>query len=146
MRSDLFRDYGFPVADYDFDVGCDTFGLPVVNFRAPGHLLQMIDLAGASQIKQRFASAGDTDGAALFDRLIDDAQRGLVTTAPLYVDATRAAQMDHGAKTEYFYTLQEAKMAWDRLPESRREIARITSASRVYERAEIERFHYQRSA
>jgi hypothetical protein len=37
-------------------------------------------------------------------------------------------------------------MAWDRLPESRREIARITSASRVYERAEIERFHYQRSA
>jgi hypothetical protein len=37
-------------------------------------------------------------------------------------------------------------MAWDRLPETRREIAKITSAGRVYERSEIERFHYQRSA
>ena len=137
---------GFPDADYDFDAGRDTFGLPVVNFRAPGHPLQMIDLTGASQIKQKLAFAGDTEGAALFDRLIKDAQRGLVTTAPLYVDAARAAQMDHGAKTEDFYTLQEAKMAWDRLPKSRREIAKITSAGRVYERAEIERFHYQRSA
>jgi hypothetical protein len=146
MRSDLFKDHGFPDADYDFDVGRDTFNLPVVNFRAPGHPLQMIDLNGASQIKQKLAFAGDTEGASLFDRLIKDAQRGLVTTAPLYVDAARAAQMDHGAKTENFYTLQEAKMAWDRLPESRQEIAKITSASRVYERAEIERFHYQRSA
>jgi hypothetical protein len=85
------------------------------------------------------------EGASLFDRLIKDAQRGLITTAPLYVDASRAAQMDHGAKTEDYYTLQDAKMAWDRLPESRREIATITSAGRVYQRPDIERFHYQRS-
>jgi hypothetical protein len=106
----------------------------------------MIDLTGAKQIQQKLAFAGDAEGASLFDRLISDAQRGLVTTAPLYVDASRAAQMDHGAKTENFYTLQEAKIAWDRLPESRREIATITTAGRVYQRSEIERFHYQRSA
>ncbi len=120
--------------------------MPVVNFRAPGHPLQMIDLTGASQIKQKLAFAGDAEGASLFDRLIKDAQRGLVTTAPLYVDASGAAQMDHGAKTEKFYSLQEAKMAWDRLPESRREIATITSVGRVYQRQEIERFHYHCSA
>ena len=28
MRSDLFRDHGFPDADYDFDAGRDTFGPP----------------------------------------------------------------------------------------------------------------------
>jgi hypothetical protein len=146
MRSEIFKDHGFPDADYDFDVGRDGFNLPVVNFRAPGHPLQMIDLTGASQIKQKLAVAGDGEGASLFDRLIKDAQRGLVTTAPLYVDASRAAQMDHGARTENYFTLQEAKRAWDQLPESRREIATITSAGRVYQRSEIERFHYQRSA
>src|SRR5262249_42561561 len=127
MHSQIFQDHGFPDADYDFDVGRDSFNQPVVNFRAPRHPLQMIDLTGASQIKQKLASEGDAEGALLFDQLIRDAQRGLVTTAPLYVDASRAAQMDHGAKTENFYTLQEAKMAWDRLPESQREIAKITS-------------------
>jgi hypothetical protein len=146
MRSEIFKDHGFPDADYDLDAGRDNHGLPVVNFRAPGHGLQMIDLTGASQIKQKLAAAGDAEGASLFDQLIMDARRGLVTTAPLYVDASRAAQMDHGARTENFNTLQEARMAWDRLPGSRREIAKITSAGRVYERPEIERFHYQRSA
>ena len=146
MRSEIFKDHGFPDADYDFDVGRDGFNVPIVNFRAPGYAIQMIDLNGASQIKQKLAFSGDAEGASLFDHLIKDAQRGLVTTAPLYVDASRAAQMDHGAKTENFYTLQEAKIAWDRLPEDRREIAKITSAGRLYERADIERFHYQRSA
>lgn len=146
MRSKIFQDHGFPDADYDFDVGCTAQNLPVINFRAPGRPLQMIDLGGATQIRQKFALAGDAEAASLFDHLIQDARRGLVITAPLYVDASRAAQMDHGAMTENFHTLQEAKMAWDRLPESRREIATITSASRVYQRAEIERFHYQRSA
>jgi len=146
MRSEIFKDHGFPDADYDFDAGRDGFNQPVVNFRAPGHGLQMIDLNGASQIRQKLQSAGDAEGARLFERLINDAQRGLVTTAPLYVDASRAAQMDHGARTDNFYTLQEAKMAWDRLPEDRREIATITSAGRVYERSDIERLHYQRSA
>lgn len=147
MRSEIFKNHGFPDADYDFDAGRDTTGnLPVVNFRAPGYPLQMIDLTGASQIKQKLASAGDAEGAALFDRLIKDAQRGLVTTAPLYVDASRMARMDHGAETNDFYTLQEAKLAWDRLSETRQEIATITSAGHVYHRPEIERFHYQRSA
>jgi hypothetical protein len=146
MRSEIFKDHGFPDADYDFDVGRSGSNLPVINFRAPGHPLQMIDLTGASQIKQKLAFAGDVEGASLFDKLIKDAQRGLVTTAPLYVDASRAAQMDHGAETENFYTLQEAKMAWDRLPKPRQEIATITSAGRVYKRSDIERFHYQRSA
>jgi hypothetical protein len=146
MRSEIFKDHGFPDADFDFDVGRDGFNQPVVNFRAPGYPLQMIDLMGASQIKQKLGFAGDAEGASLFDRLTKDAQRGLVTTAPLYVDASRAAQMDHGARTENYFTLQEAKMAWDRLPEARREIAKIISAGRVYERSDINRFHYQRSA
>ncbi len=146
MRCEIFKDHGFPDADYDFDTGRDGSNLPVVNFRAPGRPLQMIDLGGASQIKQKLESSGDAEGASLFERLIEDARRGLVTTAPLYVDASRAAQLDHGAKTENFYTLQEAKMAWDRLPEARREIATITSAGRMYGRSDIERFHYQRSA
>jgi hypothetical protein len=145
MRSQIFKDHGLPDADYDFDVGRDDFNRPVVNFRAPGRPLQMIDLTGASQIQQKLASAGDGEGASLFDLLIKDARRELVSTAPLYVDASRAAQMDHGAKTEDFYSLQEAKMAWDRLPEDRREIAKIKSTNRVYERSDIERFHYQRS-
>ena len=145
MRSIVFNDHGFPDADYDFDVGRSTQNVPVVNFRAPGHPLQMIDLTGASQIKQKFASEGDAEAALLFERLIKDAQRSLVSTAPLYVDASRAARMDHGASTENFHSLQEAKAAWDRLPDSRRETATITSAGRVYERSDIERFHYQRS-
>ena len=146
MRSEVFKDHGFPDADYDFEAGRDGFGSPVVNFRAPGRGLQMIDLNGASQIKQKLLAKGDAEGAALFDRLIRDAQRGLATTAPLYVDASRAAEMDHGARTDRFYTLQEAKLAWDQLPRERREVATIKSAGRVYERADIERFHYQRSA
>ena len=145
MRSQIFKDHGFPDADYDFDVGRDGHDQPVVNFRAPGYGLQMINLNGASQIKQKFEFAGDSEAAALFDRLMNDAQRGLVTTAPLYVDASRTAQMEHGATTDNYYSLQEAKLAWDRLPENRRELAKITSAGRVYERQDIERFHYQRS-
>jgi hypothetical protein len=145
MRSEVFKDHGFPDADYDFDVGRDNFGIPMVNFRAPGHGLQMIDLNGASQIKQKFSAAGDEEAASLFDRLITEAQRGLVGSAPLYVDASRAAEMDHGAMTDRFYSLQEAKLAWDRLPPERRQIATITSAGRVYRREDIERFHYQRS-
>jgi hypothetical protein len=145
MRSKIFGDHGFPDADYDFEAGSDSTNLPCINLRAPGRPLQMIDLNSASQIKQKLEFAGDLEGAALFDHLIDDARRGLVTTAPLYVDASRAAQMEHGAETDYFYTLEEAKRAWNQLPENRKEIARITSAGRVYERCDIERFHHQRS-
>jgi hypothetical protein len=53
--------------------------------------------------------------------------------------------MDHGARTDRFISLQEAKIAWDQLPPERREIATIKSAGRVYQREDIERFHYQRS-
>lgn len=146
MRSDIFKDHGLRDADYDFEAGRDQFNLPVVNFREPGGRLQMIDLTGANQIGRKFAAAGDAEGASLFDRLVSEARRGLVSTAPLYVDAGRAARMEHGAKTEDFFTLQEAKIAWDQLPADRREIARIMSAGHIYERSEIERFHYQRSA
>lgn len=143
MRSKIFQDHGMPDADYDFDVGRDNFNLPVVNFRAPGHPLQMIDLTGASQIKQKLASAGDAAGASLFDHLIKDAQRGLVSTAPLYVDASRAAQLEYGAHTVNCPTLQEAKIAWDKLPAERKEVAVITSARHKYSAGEINRFHYQ---
>jgi hypothetical protein len=146
MRSKIFQDYDLADVDYDFDAGGDSSGMPVVNFRGPGRPLQMIDLKTAAQIRERFTAAGDAEAASLFGRLISDAQRGLATTAPLYVDASRAAQMDHGAHTENFHTLHEAKMRWDALPETRREIAKISSASRVYERSEIERFHFQRKA
>jgi hypothetical protein len=43
------------------------------------------------------------------------------------------------AKTEDYYTLREAKMARDRLPEFRRQIATISSAGRVFQRSEIDR-------
>lgn len=146
MHSEIFKDHNLSgEADYDFDVGRDSHHQPVVNFRAPGRPLEMIDLNGASQIKQKLELAGDAEAASLFGRLINEAQRGLVATAPLYVDASRAAQMIDGARTENFITLGEAKMAWDRLPASRREIARIMSAGRTYESAEINRFHAQRS-
>ncbi len=61
---------------------------------------------------------------------------------PLYVDASQAAQLEHGAITENYLTLQEAKIAYDKLPKERKEIAKITSAARVYSPSEIERFHY----
>jgi hypothetical protein len=79
------------------------------------------------------------------NRLINEAQRGLVATTPLYVDASRAAQMDHGPSTDNFHSLAEARMAWERLPADRRETATITSAGRTYQRDDIERFHYQRT-
>lgn len=61
---------------------------------------------------------------------------------PLYVDASQAAQLEHGAHTENYLTLQEAKIAYDKLPKERQEIAKITSAGKVYSPPEIERFHY----
>lgn len=61
---------------------------------------------------------------------------------PLNVDASRSAQLQHGAITENYLTLQEAKIAYDKLPKERQEIAKITSAGRVYSASEIERFHY----
>jgi hypothetical protein len=103
----------------------------------------MLDLLGAGQIKQKMEAAGDSRGAALFDRLIKDAQRGLVSTAPLYVDASRAAQLEYGAHTVNCPTLQEAKIAWDKLPAERKEVAVITSARHKYTASEIDRFHYQ---
>ncbi len=60
---------------------------------------------------------------------------------PLYADASQAAQLEHGAVTENYLTLQEAKIAYDKLPKERQEIAKITSAGRVYSASEIECFH-----
>ena len=143
MRSTIFQDHGLPDADYDFDTGRNASGQPVVNFRSAGNPPFMIDLAAASEMKQEFRNRGDTEGEALFGLLIIHAQNHR-TPGPLYVDASRSARMDHGATTETFLSLAEAKWAWERLPTSRQEIATITSASRVYERQDIERFHYQR--
>ena len=102
MRSEIFKDHGFPDADYDFGAGRNSFNQPVVNFRAPGRGIQMIDLNRASQIKQKLAFSGDAEGSSLFDHLIKDAQRGLVTAAPLYVDASRQKPPHRGEtrKTE----------------------------------------------
>lgn len=144
MRSPVFADHGMSAdADYDFDAG-SYLNVPMVNCRAPGRGLLMVDLTAASQIRQKLELIGDAEGAELFDKLISDTRRGLVSTAPLYVDLSRAAEMEHGARTERFFTLGEAKIAWDALPKERQEIATITSAGRTYTREEIGRFHSQR--
>jgi predicted sugar kinase len=144
MRSSIFQGQGLPDADYDFDTGRNASGVPVINFRSAGNPLIMIELSKANELKNEFEKQRDTEAAALFDKLIDYAKKH-TTPGPLYVDASRSARMDHGASTQTFLSLAEAKWAFERLPISRQEIATITSASQVYQRQDIERFHYQRS-
>lgn len=65
-----------------------------------------------------------------------------MTTKPIYVDASKAAELNHGAITDKFYTLQEAVIAFHQLPAERKEAASLISGNKVYSAAEIDLFHY----
>jgi hypothetical protein len=61
----------------------------------------------------------------------------------IYVDAGQPATLLDGAEVIQCHTLQEAKMAWDRLPQERKNAATIrTSDGRVYTALEIDRLYY----
>ena len=61
---------------------------------------------------------------------------------PIYIDAGKSAVLEHGAKAVRCFTVQEAKIEFDKLPPERKEIATITTGGRKYSTFEIERFHY----
>jgi transcriptional regulator with XRE-family HTH domain len=65
-----------------------------------------------------------------------------MASEPIYVDASRSAVLSHGAETINCLTLQEAVIAFKKLPKERQEIAFITSAGRTFTPAETERLHY----
>ena len=58
------------------------------------------------------------------------------------IDASQRAVLEHGATTVTCYTVQEAKIEFDKLPPERKSVATMTIAGRKYSAAEIERFHY----
>jgi hypothetical protein len=61
----------------------------------------------------------------------------------IYVDATRPATLRYGQRSVHCFTLQEAKLAWDRLPPEQRRTATIKVADgAVYREPEIRRLHY----
>lgn len=64
---------------------------------------------------------------------------------PIYIDSNITAELNHGATTEQFLTLQEAVIAFHQLPTERKEIATIITCNKVYSAAEIDRFHYARN-
>ena len=65
-----------------------------------------------------------------------------MSNEPIYVDASRRAVLTHGAMTVDCFTLQEAKLAFDRLSQDRQEIATIVSSGKTYSAQEIRRLHY----
>jgi hypothetical protein len=61
----------------------------------------------------------------------------------IYVDASRPAFLQHSGRSIDCPTLQEAKLAWDRLPENVRAHATIRlRGGPVYTAREIDRLHY----
>ena len=64
---------------------------------------------------------------------------------PIYIDASKTAELNHGVRTERFLTLQEAVIAFHQLPAERKEIATIITCNKVYSAAEIDRFHYAKN-
>ncbi len=67
-----------------------------------------------------------------------------MTTGPIYIDASKTAELDHGAITEQFLTLQEAVIAFHLLSPERKEIARIIAGNKVYSASEINQFQYDK--
>jgi len=65
-----------------------------------------------------------------------------MSNEPIYVNAGQSAVLFHGAKTEVCLTLQEAVIAYHKLPPERKEAATIKSGGRVFSASEIERLHY----
>jgi transcriptional regulator with XRE-family HTH domain len=60
----------------------------------------------------------------------------------IYVDAGQSAVLEHGAMSIPCFTVQEAKIEFDKLPPDRKSRATMTIAGRKYSASEIERFHY----
>jgi hypothetical protein len=60
----------------------------------------------------------------------------------IYVDAGQPAVLLDGHKSMNCRTLQEAIIAWHRLPASRKSGATINVNGRFYTAAEIDRMHY----
>jgi hypothetical protein len=61
---------------------------------------------------------------------------------PIYVDAGQPATLDDGPRHIDCPTLQEAKIAWDRLPPVRQQSATISAGGQVYSAQQINRLHY----
>jgi|694.fasta_scaffold13883_12 hypothetical protein len=61
---------------------------------------------------------------------------------PIYIDGDKTAELNHGAITEQFLTLQEAVIAFHQLPPERKETATIITVEMTYSAPEIDRFHY----
>ena len=63
----------------------------------------------------------------------------------IYVDASQPATLHNGSTTIPCPTLQEAVLAWYRLPDDERELATVVAADgRIYTAQEIVRLHYRR--
>jgi hypothetical protein len=61
----------------------------------------------------------------------------------IFVDASRPATLNNGGVLDDYPTLQEAIMAWHRLPSEQRKRASIrVMGGPLYTAAEIERLHY----
>lgn len=63
-----------------------------------------------------------------------------MTTEPIYVDLSKTAELNHGAITDQFLTLEEAIAALNQLPAERKETASIITGGKVYASGEIARF------
>jgi len=122
----------------DVRVGHDTFGVPRLFFRRDGDPLVGIDLTALSQLKQMMLADGDESSELQVAAYIAEAQ---ALDRPIYVDPAASAVLDHGAHTERYLTLQEAKFAFDNLPPERREVATISTQGKTYRAPEIARFH-----
>jgi hypothetical protein len=60
----------------------------------------------------------------------------------IYVDASQPATLNDGPVHTDCPTLQEAVLAWHRLPPVRQQTATINSSGQVYTVREIDRLHY----
>jgi len=66
-----------------------------------------------------------------------------MSNEPIYVDASQPATLSYSGHSAKCFTLQEAKLAWDRLPNELKEIALIeVYGGQVYAADQIERLHY----
>jgi hypothetical protein len=64
----------------------------------------------------------------------------------IYVDASQPAILRHPIGTFACPTLQEAVIAWDKLPDKGQATIQVTGGGRVYTATEIERFDYRQRA
>jgi hypothetical protein len=66
-----------------------------------------------------------------------------MSNEPIYVDASQRATLSYSGHSMECFTLQEARLAWDRLPNELKEIALIEAyGGQVYSADQIKRLHY----